>query len=53
MKKRAAIRPRPCETEGCRRPAAQGERLCESCGIERSLFRRDERPAAAIQSAPR
>lgn len=37
-------RPLPvCRNEGCGRQAAPGEALCESCAIERSLFRRDER----------
>jgi len=35
---------RPCANEGCLRPAAPREPFCESCSIERSLFRRDQRP---------
>lgn len=36
--------PAPCQNEGCSRPAAAGETLCETCGIEQTLFRRDRRP---------
>jgi len=34
---------RRCANEGCRRPAAPRDLFCESCSIERSLFRRDQR----------
>jgi hypothetical protein len=37
---------RLCANEGCRRPAAPREPFCESCFIERSLFRREERPGS-------
>lgn len=36
-------RPQACENDGCVRPATAGERFCDTCGIERALFRRDER----------
>ena len=34
---------RLCVNEGCFRPPRPGERLCEECSLEWSLFRRDER----------
>jgi len=40
----------PCANEGCPRQALPAERFCETCGLERSLYRRDlraQRPAAA------
>lgn len=43
--------PAPCENEGCLRIASAGETLCETCGIEQALFRRDRRPP--ISGAPR
>lgn len=45
-----------CSNEGCGRPAPVGERLCEICGLEWALFRRDRRaePAgSAWVEAPR
>ncbi len=39
--------PRICDNGDCGRKAQPGERLCESCAIERSLFRRDERFGSA------
>ncbi len=32
-----------CANEGCPRPAEEGEDFCETCGLERSLLRREER----------
>ena len=32
-----------CGNEGCARPAEPGERYCGACGLERSLYDRDER----------
>ncbi len=32
-----------CRNEGCARPAEPGEDYCSACGLERSLFRRDDR----------
>ena len=40
-----------CANEGCRRPAAPREPYCESCSIERSLFRRDQRPGSFREAA--
>ena len=42
---------RPCANEGCRRPAAPLDPFCESCSIERSLFRRDQRPGTLSRPA--
>ena len=51
-----------CANEGCRNRALPGESNCETCAMERSLFRRDERVAASpgfpgvparVESAPR
>ena len=42
---------RPCANEGCRRPAAPLDPFCESCSIERSLFRRDQRPGTLRRPA--
>ena len=36
--------PTPCANEGCLRAAAPGERYCDTCQLERALFRRNERP---------
>ncbi len=40
-----------CANEGCLRPAPPGERFCETCELDRSLFQRDlravRRPAEA------
>ncbi len=33
-----------CGNDGCGREAAPGERFCEACGLEWTLFRRDTRP---------
>ncbi len=46
-------RPPVCQNEGCGREPSPGERLCESCAIERSLFRRDERRQTAEPASPR
>jgi hypothetical protein len=35
---------RGCANTGGARGLAGGDGLCEACAIERSLFRRDERP---------
>jgi hypothetical protein len=32
-----------CANEGCQRPAAPGERFCETCAVEWTLYRRDTR----------
>lgn len=34
-----------CANEGCPREAEPGELLCDPCGLEQSLFRRDLRAA--------
>ena len=33
----------PCRNEGCSRRAEPGELWCSECGLERSLYRRDNR----------
>jgi hypothetical protein len=33
----------PCANEGCTRRAQTGERYCETCELDRSLFQRDLR----------
>jgi len=38
---------RPCANDNCPRPASPGEPLCETCALERSLYRRAERSARA------
>jgi len=38
---------RPCANDSCPRPASPGEPLCETCALERSLYRRAERSARA------
>ena len=43
---------RPCATEDCRRTASEGEAYCETCSIERSLYRRETRGLAAGASGP-
>ncbi len=30
-----------CDNDACPRPAESGEKFCEECGLERSLYRRD------------
>ena len=44
-------RPELCANEGCARVAPPGERFCEACDLDRSLFQRDlravRRPAEA------
>ena len=35
--------PLVCLNEGCSRQPRPGERLCETCSLEWSLFRREER----------
>ena len=30
-----------CDNDACPRPAEPGERFCEECGLEQSLYRRD------------
>jgi hypothetical protein len=32
-----------CANEGCPRPAEKGEDFCETCGLEWSLLRREQR----------
>jgi len=32
-----------CANAGCPRPASPGDLFCETCGLERSLYRREER----------
>jgi hypothetical protein len=32
-----------CRNEACSRPAEPGELWCSECGLERSLYRRDDR----------
>jgi len=44
------LEPAPCDNEGCTRPAAPGERMCETCDLDRSLFQRDSR---AVRRAAR
>lgn len=47
---------RVCANAPCPRSPESGETLCEACGIEHSLFRREERarPATALPgTAPR
>ena len=41
-----------CANEGCPRAAQPGELLCETCALERSLFRRDERWNRAAGEGP-
>jgi hypothetical protein len=43
FERRTEPMPTPCSNDGCRRPAAAGETLCDPCHLERALFRRDER----------
>jgi len=45
LPKRELMRPEPklCANEGCARAASPGERFCEACDLERSLFQRDLR----------
>jgi hypothetical protein len=35
--------PRICPSEGCRRPVEPGERFCEACSIEWTLYQRETR----------
>jgi len=42
----------PCANEGCLRPAAPGESYCDTCQLERALYRRDERPCLSQTSRP-
>lgn len=35
----------PCANEACARPAEEDEVYCATCGLERSLYRRDSRHA--------
>jgi hypothetical protein len=42
----------PCTNEGCHRQAAAGEALCDTCQLERTLYRRDERPWPAERFHP-
>jgi hypothetical protein len=39
---------RLCASEGCRRPAEPGDRFCETCSIEWTLYRRDARVRAPV-----
>jgi hypothetical protein len=34
---------RICASEGCRRPTEPGERFCEACSIEWTLYQRETR----------
>jgi hypothetical protein len=34
---------RICASEGCRRPIEPGERFCEACSIEWTLYQRETR----------
>ena len=45
----------PCTNEGCLREAAEDEVLCDTCQLERALYRRDERawPAGRFRPAGR
>jgi len=40
-----------CANQGCPRPPRPGERLCEACELEWSLFRRDDRRAEGAPSS--
>jgi hypothetical protein len=35
--------PRICASEGCRGPVEPGERFCEACSIEWTLYQRETR----------
>jgi hypothetical protein len=39
-----------CATEDCRRTASEGEAYCETCSVERSLYRRETRGLATDAS---
>ena len=44
-----------CANDGCPRPPEAGERWCSTCGLERSLYRRDARrpmPAPEFPERP-
>jgi len=41
-----------CENDGCGREAVAGERFCEACWLEWSLFRRNARPDGLAASSP-
>jgi hypothetical protein len=41
----------PCANEGCRRPAQESDTYCETCAIERSLYRREDRTPRSRVSA--
>jgi hypothetical protein len=49
----APVRTSPCTNVGCRNAAPPGETLCESCEMERSLYRRDERRPAPVRTEER
>jgi hypothetical protein len=52
MSERNANLWRPCANDNCPRPASPGEPLCETCALERSLYRRAERSARADARDP-
>jgi hypothetical protein len=39
--------PQICASEGCRRPIEPGERFCEACSIEWTLYQRETRESDA------
>jgi hypothetical protein len=45
-----------CDNDACPRPVEPGERFCEECGLERSLYRRnggrDSSEFRAVQAGP-
>ena len=41
---------RACANDGCSRVTPPGETLCESCALERELFRRDTRESSNARS---
>jgi hypothetical protein len=47
-----SARGNPCTNEGCLREAAGGEILCDTCQLERALYRRDERPWSSGRFRP-
>ncbi len=51
MKKNRVPR-KNCANEGCRRAAQTGDRYCETCAIERSLYRRHDREIELAAPAP-
>jgi hypothetical protein len=45
-----------CDNDACPRPAEPGERFCEECGLEQSLYRRnggrDSSEFRTVQAGP-